>query len=218
MSELLVGNIALIVVDLQEEGFVADGPIPIMPGYEEVVENSLRLVRAARHAHIPLIAIQEQHSRTWVDFGRELDGHEGPHDLEDDPLTEIVEEARPRDDEYLVVKRRYSAFFGTDLEILLKGLGAETLVLCGGLTNVCVQYTYVDAHQHNYRVRVAQDAVIGSNPEAHQAALAAMAYFQLGALRSTDELVEGFQRYQGARRPAVKPFTGIAKAPVVGEE
>lgn len=189
-----------------------------MPGYEEVVENSLRLVRAARQAHIPLVAIKEQHSRTWVDFGRELDGHEGPHDLEDDPLTEIVEEARPRDDEYLVVKRRYSAFFGTDLEILLKGLRAETLVLCGGLTNVCVQYTYIDAHQHNYRVRVAQDAVIGSNPEAHRAALAAMAFFQLGALRSTDELLQGFKRYQGARRPAVKPFTGIAKAPVVGEE
>lgn len=215
MSELLIGNAVLVVVDLQEEGFVADGPIPIMPGYEDVVENCLELLRAARQAELPVIAIKEQHSRTWVDFGRELDGHEGPHDLEDDPLTEIVEQARPREDEYLVIKRRYSAFFGTDLEILLKGLKAETLVLCGGLSNVCVQYTYIDAHQHDYRVRVAQDAVIGSNPAAHQAALDAMAFFQLGALRSTQELVAAFADYQGARRPPVQPFTGLAKAPTV---
>lgn len=215
MSELLVGNAVLVVVDLQEEGFVADGPIPIMPGYEQVVENCLELLRAARRAELPVIAIKEQHSRTWVDFGRELDGHEGPHDLEDDPLTEIVEEARPRRDEYLVVKRRYSAFFGTDLEILLKGLRAETLVLCGGLSNVCVQYTYIDAHQHDYRVRVAEDAVIGSNPTAHQAALDAMAFFQLGALRSTRELVAAFADHRGARRPPARPFTGIGKAPAV---
>ena len=55
--------------------------------------------------------------------------------------------------DYFVRKRRYSAFFGTDLETLLKGLGVDTLVLIGGLTDVCVHYTFVDGHRHDYFVK-----------------------------------------------------------------
>lgn len=210
-AELFVGRPVLIVVDLQAEGFVADGPIPIMDGYVDVVAKGVELVEAARERLVPVIFVKEQHSRTHVDFGRELDGpEEGVHDIEDDPLTELVEDLRPLPDEYLVVKRRYSAFVGTDLEILVRGLRAETIVLCGGLTNVCVQYTYIDAHQSDYHVRVAEDAVIGSSPEAHSAALTAMAYFQEGALRSTAELVAGLRAYDGPPRPPVQPLRSAA--------
>jgi biuret amidohydrolase len=190
------------VVDLQAEGYDTDGPIPIMEGYAEVVANCSRLIEAARERSIPVVFVQEVHTRTHVDFGRELDGDEAPHDIEDDPSTALVPEAQPREDEYLVRKRRYSSFFGTDLDILLKGLSAETLILCGGLTNVCVQYTFIDAHQLDYYVRVAKDGVIGSSLRAHQAALEAMGYFQSGALRPTAELVRAFNSYQGPPRPA----------------
>jgi nicotinamidase-related amidase len=110
---------------------------------------------------------------------------------------------RPLPDEYHVIKRRYSAFFGTDLEILLKGLGAETLILCGGLTDVCVHYTFVDAHQHDYHVRVATDAVGGSTEAAHQASLDAMEYLQTGALRSSTEIIGAFHAHRGPRRPPI---------------
>ena len=79
-----------------------------------------------------------------MDFGRELDGDEDVHCVEGNPNTEIAAEQLgfvPGD--YLIQKRRYSAFFGTDLEILLRGLKADTLLLCGGLTDVCVHYTFV---------------------------------------------------------------------------
>ena len=105
------------------------------------------LVDGAHDAEIPVIFIQEIHRRNLVDFGRELDGQEGIHCLEGDPRTEIAkEEMGFCEGDYLVPKRRYSAFFGTDLEILLRGLKIDTLILCGGLTNVCVHYTFVDAH------------------------------------------------------------------------
>jgi len=198
---MIVGRPALIVVDLQVEGYDTGGPIPIMAGYAEVVANCTRLIAAARARRIAVMFVQEVHTRTHVDFGRELDGDERSHDIEDDPATALVPEAQPQDDEYLVRKRRYSSFFGTDLEILLKGLRAETLILCGGLTNVCVQYTFVDAHQLDYHVRVAKDAVIGSSARAHQAALEAMEYFQTGALRTTGGLVAAFRRYAGPPRP-----------------
>ncbi len=65
-------------------------------------------------------------------------------------------------------KRLYFVFFGTDLEILLKGLKAETPLLVGGMTDVCLHYTFADAHQHDYYCRVAEDAMGGKSPEAHQ--------------------------------------------------
>ena len=80
---------------------------------------------------IPVIFIQEVHRPNLVDFGRELDGDEDIHCLEDNPDTRIaVHEMDFRPDDYLIKKRRYSAFFGTDFEILLRGLKVDTLLLC----------------------------------------------------------------------------------------
>ena len=66
------------------------------------------------------------------------------------------------DKDYIVYKRRYSAFFGTDLEILLKGLKADTLILVGAMKDVCVQYTFNDGHQHDYYCRVVDDCIYGT--------------------------------------------------------
>ena len=203
MPELLVGQPVLVSIDNQMAGYNTNYAIAQMGGYAERVRLAVELVRAARENGIPVVFVQERHARTHVDFGRELDGDEEVHCVEDDPDTALVPELTPQPDEYFVPKRRYSGFFGTDLEILLKGLRAETLVLCGALTDVCVHYTFVDAHQHDYRVRVARDVVGGSVQTAHDASLTAMEYLQTGALRTSAEIVEAFRAYDGPRRPSV---------------
>jgi nicotinamidase-related amidase len=104
----------------------------------------------------------------------------------------------PAEGEYQIAKRRYSCFFGTDLEILLKGLQASTLILIGGLTDVCVHYTFADGHQHDYHMRVIADCVIGSSWARHDASLSAMEYLQHGACRSTSDLVEALATQGGA--------------------
>lgn len=186
MPEMFVGRTVLILVDVQKGG---DGAIPHMDGKASIHANVLRVLAAAREAGMPRIFFQEAHRRSMVDFGRELDGVETVHLLEGDRATELADDLERRPDEPLIVKRRYSCFFGTDLEILLKGLKAETLILVGGLTDVCVHYTFVDAHQHDYRVRVVEDACIGSSVASHVAALNAMEYLQTGARRTTDAVV-----------------------------
>ena len=141
--------------------------------------------------------IQEVHRPDLIDFGRELDGSETVHCLADNPNTEIAKEAMgfiPGD--YVVRKRRYSAFFGTDLEILLRGLKVDTLLLCGGLTDVCVHYTFVDGHQSDYFCRVVEDCVAGSSNEAHEGALRAMEYLQRGAIRSLEAVIGAMDEYQ----------------------
>ena len=139
---------------------------------------------------IPVIYFAEIHRANYVDFGRELDGSEGIHCVEGAKDTELDHRLIPDELDYLIVKRRYSCFFGTDLEILLRGLKVETLILTGELTDVCVHYTFVDGHQRDYYVRVLTDCVGGSTMERHEASLEAMKYLQLDALCSSATLID----------------------------
>ncbi|MEO1538085.1 MAG: cysteine hydrolase [Pseudomonadota bacterium] len=187
----IVGQPVLMVIDIQKSAFMDEkAGIPIMPGYRENMERAKRIVNAAHKADIPVIFFQEIHRRDKIDYGRELDGSEDIHCLEGEPGTPVAEEEmdmRPTD--YFVHKRRYSVFFGTETEILLKGLKAETLIMIGGMTDVCVHYSFVDGHQHDYYCRVVADCVGGTSPEAHQASLNAMEYLQTGAVLSADEII-----------------------------
>ncbi|MFG2957499.1 cysteine hydrolase family protein [Streptomyces sp. NPDC048291] len=187
-----VGNTVLIVVDIQGgdvEPSAARTEIPHMDGRAERMPRVHELIRRTREQGIPVVWIQEVHKPNLVDIGRELDGSEGPHCVEGWAETELSQGLRPRPDEFLIRKRRYSAFFGTELEIVLKAYRAETVILIGGLTDVCVHYTAVDAHQHDYRVRVVTDCVGGSSRDAHDAALRAIHYLQRDALVEQHEVM-----------------------------
>ena len=189
--QLIEGQPVLLVIDIQKSTFInrdAVRAIDNMPDYRERMEAARAVVDQAHASGIPVVFVQEIHRADGVDFGRELDGDEDVHCLETAPGTPIAKaEMGWQDGDYEVPKRRYSAFFGTDLQILLNGLKAETLILVGGLTDVCVHYTFVDAHQHDYFCRVIEDCVGGSSLEAHTASLRAMEYLQTGAVCSREK-------------------------------
>lgn len=198
--KIIEGQPVLVVVDIQggepdPEAADQTTSIPLMDGYDEAMSGAPALVEKARECGVPVIFFQEAHRRSLIDFGRELDGAEDVHLLEGDPGTEVATELGMRPDDYFIRKRRYSCFFGTELEILLKGLRAETLILIGGHTDVCVHYTFVDAHQHDYFCRVVEDIVAGSSQQAHDASLRAMEYLQTGACRSSTEIHAAFETF-----------------------
>jgi nicotinamidase-related amidase len=186
--------LTLVVVDVQggEQAGADDSPgIPTMGNGRRARLDRIRgLVAHAREHDVPVVFIQEVHKPSLVDIGRELDGAEGPHCIEGDPATELAAGLDPRPEEFVIRKRRYSAFFATELDLVLRAYGTRTVILVGGLTDVCIHYTAVDAHQHDYVIRVASDAVGGSSHEAHEAALRAIEYLQRDALATTDELRE----------------------------
>ncbi len=174
---LIEGRPALIVIDIQAGTFVEQDvrAIEHMPNYAARMAKARGPIDMTRECGIPIVFIQEAHRPDLVDFGRELDGSEAIHCLEGDPRTEIaIDVLGFRQTDYLIKKRRYSAFFGTDFEILPRGLKVDTLRLCGGLIDVCVHYTFVDGHQRDYFCRVIEDCVAGSCQEAHEASLRAM--------------------------------------------
>jgi nicotinamidase-related amidase len=191
---LIVGRPVFVVVDFQKgtELPADEFGMSVMAGTAERIERAERLLAAARAAGIPVVFFQEVHRRSGIDFGRELDGAEDVHCLDGDRATELVGSLQPMHGEYHIVKRRYSGFFGTEFDILLRALEASTLVLIGGLTDVCVHLTFADAHQRDFYVRVVGDCVGGSSLAAHTAALDAMEYLQAGAVRTTDEIISAF--------------------------
>jgi len=187
----IVGQPVLLVIDIQKSAFMDyKAGIPHMPEYHENMERAKRVVDAAHDADIPIIFFQEIHRRNKIDYGRELDGTEDIHCLEGEPGTPVAaEEMDMRDTDYFIHKRRYSVFFGTETEILLKGLNAKTLIMVGGMTDVCVHYSFADGHQHDYYCRVVSDCVGGTSPAAHEASLNAMEYLQEGANISADDII-----------------------------
>ena len=197
--KIIEGQPVLVVIDIQGGGSSDEGKstsdMPFMSDYGEYMDRAPALVNKARECDIPIVFFQEAHRRNLIDFGRELDGAEGIHLLEGDPGTEIDPALGMRPDDYFIRKRRYSCFFGTEFEILLKALKAETLILIGGHTDVCVHYTFVDGHQHDYFCRVVEDCVAGSSQAAHDAALNAMEYLQTGARRTSAETLAAFERF-----------------------
>lgn len=192
--KLIEGRAPLIVIDIQKSTFIDNSTvrsIDNMPGYKDRMIAARALVDAAHANEIPVIFLEEIHRADLIDFGRELDGDEDVHCLDNDPRTDVAKaEIGFQKGDYIIPKRRNSAFFGTDFEILLRGLKVDTLILCGGLTDVCVHYTFVDGHQSDYFCRVVEDCVGGSSQQAHEAALRAMEYPQTGAVQTRAAVIK----------------------------
>ena len=178
---------ALLIIDFQADVF--DGGALQLVGTETVLPKAKQVLAAARTIGLPIIHTQEVHRKQMVDFGRELDGTEPVHCLENWAGTDFHSELYPLDGEYAILKRRYSSFCGTDLEILLRGLQVDTLIVMGTMTNVCVHYTIADAHQKDYHFYVIKDCCAGSDWDAHWAALNAMEYLQRNSLITSQEFI-----------------------------
>jgi nicotinamidase-related amidase len=183
---------ALLVIDMQHDFVDETGAVPC-DGAHAAAHRIKVLITEAHRAGIPVIFTREVHRAQKVDFGRELDGDERLHCVEGTKGVEIVEGLTPEKSDYVIDKRRYSAFFGTDLNILLRGLGIDTLYITGAATDVCVYLTAMDAHQYDFFVRVPRDCVAGTSPPAHEAALTAIERLQNGSLTESAKVIESFR-------------------------
>jgi ureidoacrylate peracid hydrolase len=83
----------------------------------------------------------------------------------------------PQPDERIVVKHRYSAFTGTDLDMILRARGIETLLLTGVATNVCVETTARDGFGLGYQLVMVADCLAGTSDDEHLASLRTLERF-----------------------------------------
>ncbi len=137
---------------------------------EAVLPCIVRLVEAARRGGSPVVYVTDAHLE-GVD--REFDVW-GSHAVAGSPEAEIVPELEPGMGDHRLYKRRYSAFYATGLDALLRELGVEAVVLTGVLTNICIQHTAADAFYRGYRVIVPTDCVNALTPGEQEASLSYM--------------------------------------------
>ena len=162
---------ALLIIDMQND-FVLPGAPLCVRGAAPSVPVIRRLLLQARAQGLPVIHIIRQHNRDGSDVekSRQELFQEGPGVCV--PGTEgaqIVPALAPEEGEYIVHKRRFSAFFQTELDMLLRRLGVDTLLVTGTQYPNCVRGTAVDGMSLDYDVIVVTDACSAQSPDVEQA-------------------------------------------------
>ena len=95
---------------------------------------------------------------------------------------EVVDELKPEADDIIVRKRRFSAFYQTDLELILRNIRgpakpADTVIICGTMTNICCESTARDAYFRDFKVVFGTDVCSARTPESQAATLVNMELF-----------------------------------------
>ncbi|MGA9117642.1 MAG: isochorismatase family cysteine hydrolase [Bacteroidota bacterium] len=165
---------ALLVVDMQR--FFLDAASPSFTcGGLAILPTVKRVLDAFRRAGRPVIFTRHVHHPGDLDVGIMGWWWEGKC-IEGSPESEIHPEVAPLAGEKVVFKHRYSAFYNTDLETVLRCLKVEDLVITGLMTNMCCESTARDAYYRDYRVFLLADGTGSISEEMHLASLLNLAF------------------------------------------
>jgi len=219
--EIDTARTAVLVIDMTND-FSAPGGMFHRAGIDisailEVVEPTRRVLSAARRAGIPIIYLRQAHSADLSDAG----GDDSPHAIKHRPLsigepvtapdgrpsrilvdgtwnTAILAELAPAEDDIVIVKRRYSGFFETDLDATLEKLGTRHLVVTGCTTSICVDSTVRDAMFRDYRCIVLEDCTaepIGADlPRTNHEATLLSIEMLFGWVSTSTQVIEAWER------------------------
>jgi nicotinamidase-related amidase len=173
---------ALVVVDMQND-FVKEGGTLVVPDAEATLPKLQDLLDLARGSGMKVVFTQDTHAEgdpeweIWPEHVRE--GSWG---------WEIVEELAPREDELVIRKVRYDAFYGTHLDHYLRVWGVDTLVICGTVANICVHYTAASAALRWFEVVVPRDATSALDPFDLEASLRQTSFLFAGKITESKSI------------------------------
>lgn len=210
MAELILheASCCLVIVDMQNDIVDPQGHFPRLGFWSESYDGLVERVAKLAEALPP--GLRRAFTRTVY----EADGSDGVvrrHRIIPDQFyergvprpqpvlvrgtwgVEIVDRLRPRPEDVVVSKRRYSAFYGTDLEVLLRCWGIETLLLTGVNAEQCVETTAREAFVRDFDVVVVGDC-IGSWSTARLEASKQVVSFALGCVAESESILEALAR------------------------
>ncbi|MCA1823487.1 MAG: cysteine hydrolase family protein [Mycobacteriales bacterium] len=212
---------AVIVVDMQNDFGHVDGMFHRagldVSRIRDAIAPTSRVLDAARRAGIPVVylkmgfrpdlsdlgaegsANRERHLRFGV--GESVDAPDGTPSrilIRDTWNTEIIDELRPEPGDSVVYKHRFSGFFETDLDAMLRGLGVTDLVFTGCTTSVCVESTFRDAMFRDYRCLLLEDCTgepIGDGlPRTNHEASLLVLELLFGSISSSADFIAALDR------------------------
>ena len=186
---------ALVVIDLQV-GILTPPTAPYSG--DEVVQRAASLCQAAREAGSLVVLVRVTPS---------ADGADALHPLSDLPAltpvsrpanwAEIVPEMHPELADFIITKRQWGAFYGTELDLQLRRRAIDTIVLCGVSANVGVESTARDAYERGYNLVLVEDATAARSVEEHAFVMRTV-FPRIARVRKTSEVLAAFKE-AGAR-------------------
>ncbi|VTU26696.1 Peroxyureidoacrylate/ureidoacrylate amidohydrolase RutB [Variovorax sp. PBL-H6] len=192
---------ALLVVDMLNE-FCKPGGLMVLPGYERLVPPQRSLIAAARAQGVPIFWVIQCHDPR-LRRDREL-LKRGTHCLVGSWGAEVIDDLDARPEDFRVFKHRYSAFFRTDLDLMLKDMQCDQLVVTGVVTNICVRSTVHDAFFEGYEVVVPQDCCAATSEREQNSSLYDIAT-HFGVVSRSDLVIDSL-----AQGKALTNLEGIA--------
>jgi len=175
---------AILVIDMLND-FIKEGAPLELPEGRKIIPNIKRLLEEARKRKIPIIYICDAHRPDDTEF------NQWPkHCVEGTPGAEVVEELKPEQEDIIIKKRRYSGFYSTDLDLTLRELKIDTLILTGVATNICVLHTAADAYFRGYKIIVVEDCVATLNEEAQKTGLEHIKNILGGEIKTLNETLK----------------------------
>lgn len=159
---------AVLVLDMVR-GFCEEGHnLYVGPAIRQIIPPIQRLLREEKARGSRIIFLCDNHDPDDLEFQMFP-----PHCIRGTEETEVIPELREFAEE-IVPKRRFSAFYDTDLDRRLRELRPGKVIIVGDCTNICVLYTAADARDRDYNVEVPADCVATFDPDAHEFALSQM--------------------------------------------
>lgn len=163
---------ALLLIDLQKEGDFG------LFGMESVIKNTKEVIEACRNAGIPIIYTRQINRADAVGLskGEPLTEEGKPFFYaSDSEKIEIIDEIKPLENDIVIDKYRWSAFYETNLELILKSLGTSDIIIGGVVTDGCLMTSAYDAYFRDYNLHLIEDICTASNEGVHQSAMMIMA-------------------------------------------
>ncbi|MDB6174010.1 MAG: isochorismatase hydrolase [Chthoniobacteraceae bacterium] len=142
------------------------------------------LKKRLRKRGIPAIYVNDNFGRWRSDFKQQVE-----RCLSNDvPGAAVARLLIPSEDDYFVLKPKYSGFFSTSLDILLKSIGARKLIITGFAADICVLFTANDAYMRDYEVIVPSDCIASETATARRGAIHQMKRFLKADIRSSPSI------------------------------
>ncbi len=178
---------ALLVIDMQRY-FLESGARAFLDPPTNLIPNVSSLISAFRKSNRQIVFTRHAHTKGEAtgQMGRWWD-EELPWNGDED--SELIDGIVPRSSEIILTKTRYSAFEETELDQALKRFDVDTVVICGVMTNLCVETSARHAFMKNFRVVVVDDACATKSEEYHRASLLNLSY-GFANIEQTDTIVK----------------------------
>jgi len=155
---------AVIVIDMLND-FVT-GPIA-SPRVNHIIEPIRDLCEKARSLGYPVIYANDCHQ---ADIDKEFKVW-GPHAVEGTKGAEVITELTPQKGDYVVPKKTYSGFYNTSLELILRELGVDTVIITGWQADCCCRHTSADAFFRGFNIIVPEETTDTTTEEGYKGGL-----------------------------------------------